>query len=88
MKWNFRTSLDPYYRKSKTYVAEEFKRLRNDRNGAVSSDEEEDENEYSKKTADLDPMKSYNVFTQDGDGNQYAKEPVPLAEIDDSDVDD
>ena len=88
LKWNFRTWTNPYYRKSNTDVAEEFKRLRKDRNGAISSDEEEEENESSKKTADLDPLKSYNNFSQDGDANPYTKDNAAQGEIDDSDNDD
>lgn len=88
LKWNFRTWCKPYYRKSKTDVNEEFKRIRKDRNGAVSSDEEEPEEEQSKKTGDLDAMKSYNVFDQDGEGNPVMKDAKNAGEIDDSDNDD
>ncbi len=47
LKWNFRTWTNPYYRKSNTDVAEEFKRLRKNRNGALSSDEDEDDEDYT-----------------------------------------
>jgi hypothetical protein len=43
LKWNVRQCCCPYYRKSKANVEAEFKRLKKDKNGNVSSDEEEDE---------------------------------------------
>lgn len=54
IKWNCRQCCCPYYRKSKGDVAEEFKRIRKDRNGAVSSDEDEDDEK---------------VFNMDAEGN-------------------
>jgi DNA-directed RNA polymerase delta subunit len=88
LKWNFRTWFSQYYRKSKIDVNEEFKRIRKDRNGAISSDEDEVDDDGSKKTADVDPMKSYNVFDQDVEGNPVMKVTQNAAEIDDSDNDD
>ena len=46
LKWNFRLFFRPYYRKSKNDVADEFKRLRKDRNGQYSTDEDEDDQDY------------------------------------------
>lgn len=44
-KWNFRQWTNPYYRKAKIDMNQEFKRIRRDKNGAYSTDEDEDDEE-------------------------------------------
>ena len=43
LKWNCRYWFKPYYRKSTVDVADAFKNMRKDKNGAISTDEDEDE---------------------------------------------
>lgn len=43
MKWNIRRWTNPYYRNPPFDLNQEFKRMRNDRNGAYSTDEDEDD---------------------------------------------
>jgi hypothetical protein len=43
MKWNCRSWCNKYYRKSKIDVADEFKRLKKERGGAYSTDEDDDD---------------------------------------------
>ena len=52
LKWNFRYWFKPYYNKSKLDVAEEFKRMRKDKNGAYSTDEDEDDEDEENKPKD------------------------------------
>ena len=49
LKWNFRFLCNSYYRASKIDVGEEFKKLRKDRNGAFSTDEDEDDDNFGGK---------------------------------------
>lgn len=86
LKWNFRLSVRPYYRKSKNDVAEEFKRLRKDRNGMYSSDEDEDDLDFEPKLGKNESGVQMMIKGQgDGESMEFAKS---NQEIDDSDNDD
>lgn len=84
MKWNIRTWTNPYYRKSKNDIADEFKRLNKNRSGAYSTDEDDDED--SEKVFGVKETVSVNkMFDEKVDGNLTFRE---NADIDDSDNDD
>lgn len=67
--------MHPYYRKSKYDVADDFKRMRKDRNCAYSSDENDDDEEENK------------LFEEKSDGELGFKRSTNK-DIDDSDNDD
>lgn len=67
MKWNCRYWTKPYYGKSKNDVAEEFKKLRKDRNGAYSTDEDEDDDNFGGKLEKN--AEGQKIFVEDVDGD-------------------
>ena len=74
LKWNFRQCCSSDYKKSKGDVAEEFKRIRKDKDAAASSDEDDDDEK---------------VFNMDEEGNPVViMKSAGNHEIDDSDNDD
>ena len=74
LKWNFRQCCSSDYKKSKGDVAEEFRRIRKDKDAAMSSDEDDDDEK---------------VFNMDEEGNPVVIMPsAGDHEIDDSDNDD
>lgn len=84
LKWNFRQWTNPYYRKGKTDVNEEFKKLRKDRNGAYSTDEDDDE-EGGVFGKNENVGSDGHIFGEKGDGDITMRE---NPDIDDSDNDD
>lgn len=85
LKWNCRQWTRPYYRKGKFDIAEEFKRLRKDRNGAYSTDEDDDDDEEKIFNAKETGGSVNMIFEKKADGSISYKE---NKDIDDSDNDD
>jgi hypothetical protein len=84
LKWNFRRWTNPYYRNPPFNLNEEFKKMRRDRNGAYSTDEdEEDEDAVFGKNETVG--EGGKVFDKKTDGSFSVRENT---EIDDSDNDD